>query len=1172
MKVRRFCICSVFCALLLSTGVYPQSGGRTAVPPRLQEELDYIMDDPDCTLEDVEELEAELAGLYPADDYVFFWTNLKKFDVYALSDDYDMALEHLDSAKRILKKHTRYDDADAAELEEDYGDMYFAMGDSDEGLKHFKNAIRIEEKLYGASSIEVADTYQSIGSCYYDSAEYDKALEHYGRALELYKNQLGEMHPDTATSCNDIGNVYADKGDYDKALGYYGRALNIRKKQLGEKHPDTAQSYNNIGFVYEAKGDYDKALEYHIRALEIWKKQLGEKHPDTATSYNNIGTVYVDKGDYGKALEYYGRALNIRKNQLGEEHLDTAQSYNNIGTVYAGKGDCDKALEYYGRALNVRKKLLGEEHPDTAISYNDIGLVYEGKGDYDKALEYYGRALNIRKNQLGEEHPATAQSYNNIGNVYADKGDYDKALEYYGRSLNIRKNQLGDEHPDTAQSYNNIGFVYEAKGGYDKALEYHIQALEIWKKLLGEEHPDTATSYNNIGVVYEDKEDYGNALEYHGRALKIRKKLLGEEHPDTALSYSNLGWLYHDQQKYPEAVSYWKKSFTAIQKSRSYATSLNLLSKYIFSGITDKAFLGETLSLASGTVERARLDMASMKDSLLKEALPIYYFGVDFEVKNKNLQKAFDYSEALRSRGFLDQMGTEAALRLDGVTDSERSQVQQLETQISVARTELERQGKLPKGERDEKRYKKAGDDLAKAEKELSALDEKIGKRLPAYVQLRNPRPIDVKSAQKWCGKKRAVLEYVMPDPELNKTDGDSKDADKDNAGIGSWCIVVTGKKVQAVSLDSDFDYNAAVNRLRKAVGKGRAEYQFEKERNDLYAHLIAPVLPMLSGIEELVIVPDGSLSSLPFDMLRKDEMAECLGDDYAVSFSPSVSVSVLADSHKAKSDGVLAFGGAWYDTSLSEQEHRRAYSGEGGRGVDRGSLATEFELKADNDAQLAYMRSHIREYGPGDYFRQKSLSWKDLPGTVTEVNTLRENIFTSGKYDERMQKDATEAELKRLSSAGNLKEYSVLHLACHGYFDRNIAEMSSVLFSEVSGKLSGVSAEDGYLTITETALLNLDADMVCLSACETGLGELRRGDGMVGLSRAFMVAGAKRVGVSLWCIDDEATAEFMTRMYRKVEKEGKSYSSAYREVKAEFRADEKWGHPYYWAAFVLYE
>ncbi|MBQ6567013.1 MAG: CHAT domain-containing protein [Treponema sp.] len=412
------------------------------------------------------------------------------------------------------------------------------------------------------------------------------------------------------------------------------------------------------------------------------------------------------------------------------------------------------------------------------------------------------------------------------------------------------------------------------------------------------------------------------------------------------------------------------------------------------------------------------------------------------------------------------------------------------------------------------------------------------------------------------------MLEYVLWSPDI------AGNTDTKNADIGSYCIVLTQKGVKTVRLDGDYDYAAAVNKLRNKVSGRKQEYQFEQERNELYKHLVAPVLSKLSGIEELVIVPDGCLSFLPFDILRKKDGAKCLGDQYAISFSPSVSVSVIADTHKERTESVLAFGGAWYDKTLSEAEHRRTLRGEGTRGAakgaDRGSLSTDFALTADNDAQLASMRSHIREYGPGDYFAK--LTWQDLPGTVAELDTLKNFVFTSGSYDERMQKSASEAELKKLSSSGKLKDYAVLHLACHGYFDRNIADMSSVLFSEVSGKLSGSSQDDGYLTIPETAVLSLDADMVCLSACETGLGEVKRGDGMVGLSRAFMVAGADRVGVSLWCIDDEATAEFMTLMYQKVRQEGKSYSRAYREVKAEFRRSEDFDHPYYWAAFVLYE
>ena len=1089
--------------------------------------------------------------------------------IYHIEGHYDKALEYYDRALNVQKKNFGEENSGTAKIYTTIGLVYWQQRDYDSALVYFGKVLDIKKKIFGEEHADTAACYYMIGGIYDEKGAYDKALEYYGQALDIQMKIFGEEHADTAESYSQIGSCYASKDDYDRALEYLGRALDIRKKLFGEEHPDTARAYGCIGIVYRDKGDYNRALEYCTKALDIGKKVLGEyDSDDLAGLYLAVGDVYSAQGDYNRALEHFLGALDIQRKVFGEDSSDTATSYSYIGSVYHDKGDYDRALEYYGKALDINKKVLGEDCSETATSYNQIGSNYAERGDYDRALEYFLRALDIWKKLFGEEHSNTARAYNNIGNVYDEKWNYDRALEYHEKALAIRKKVLGEEHADTAESYYNMGLVFFDKKDYDKALEYLVHALDIRKKLLGEEHPVTANAYSLIGSAYSDKGDHDRALEYHEKALGIRKRVLGEEHSDTVGSYNNIGAVYFEQKQYAKAVGCCRKAFRGIKGTSKYPVSLKVLKNFLFYNPPDKAFLRDTLSLAMDTVERARQDMSSMKDDLLKEALPVYYFGVDFEAKNKKPAKAFEYSEALRSRGFLDQMGTEAALRLDGVTDGDRQRVQELVSRISAARAELERQGSMTKQERDEARYKKSGDELSKAEKELALLDEEIGRRVPAYAQLRNPKPVDVKSAQKWCGKKRAVLEYVLWSPDI------AGDTDTKNADIGSYCIVLTQKGVTAVRLDGDYDYAAAVNKLRNKVSGRKQEYQFEQERNELYKHLVAPVLSKLSGIEELVIVPDGCLSFLPFDILRKKEGAKCLGDQYAISFSPSVSVSVIADTHKERTESVLAFGGAWYDKTLSEAEHRRTLRGEGTRGAakgaDRGSLSTDFALTADNDAQLAYMRSHIREYGPGDYFAK--LTWQDLPGTVKELDTLKNFVFTSGSYDERMQESATEAELKKLSSSGKLRDYAVLHLACHGYFDRNIADMSSVLFSEVSGKLSGSSQDDGYLTIPETAVLSLDADMVCLSACETGLGEVKRGDGMVGLSRAFMVAGADRVGVSLWCIDDEATAEFMTLMYQKVMQEGKSYSRAYREVKAEFRRSEDFDHPYYWAAFVLYE
>jgi CHAT domain-containing protein len=204
---------------------------------------------------------------------------------------------------------------------------------------------------------------------------------------------------------------------------------------------------------------------------------------------------------------------------------------------------------------------------------------------------------------------------------------------------------------------------------------------------------------------------------------------------------------------------------------------------------------------------------------------------------------------------------------------------------------------------------------------------------------------------------------------------------------------------------------------------------------------------------------------------------------------------------------------------------------------------------------------------GAEEYYEARPLGkLSDLPGSLKEVQDLKEthdfSIFTGLQ--------ATETRIKEFSRNGRLAQYALLHFACHGLFDDDVPAMSSIVFAEASGLLR--SDEDGYLTVPEIALLNLNAQMVLLSACQTGLGDVKRGDGMVGLPRSFLVAGARNVGVSLWSIDDAATKEFMGRVYRKVLQEGQSFRDAYYAVKSEFRNTRNYQHPYFWAAFVLYE
>ncbi len=921
----------------------------------------------------------------------------------------------------------------------------------------------------------------------------------------------------------------------------------------------TVEMYVSEGDFYHKVSDYNRALECYKNALDIQISQSGENHIFVLALYNRIGAIYYEQKNLEAALHYFSNSLNICILLFGDDNQYLPDIYYYLFGIYYDMGDYKKAVYFGEKSLSLDLKYYDPEDERVLDLNNTLALSYLQEGNFNNALTYAQKALNLAEKFLKDDTYNLPTFYDNVGGVYNEKGDYEAAFKYFSKALNLRLKNESD-YLGLAFSYNNLGLISVSQNDFDNAIKFYFLAIENYEKLNFTENPYIATVYSNIANCYNIQKKFNDADIYNKKSLELREKYLGTQHPETAISYSNIAWNFYDQNDIANAISFWKKSYGIWKTSTDYNNMLLRLREIVFIENHDPDFLRETLTLATDTVERARLDISSLKDDIFRQSLPIYYYGVQFESEQKNPKKAFEYSESLRSRGFLDQIGTEAALKLDGVTDEEREQIHSLTSEITAARKMIEVENSKTIDERDEKRLSEAGKNLSEAEKVLASLDKKIGKRIPAYSQLRNPLPVSASDAQKWCGKKRAVLEYVLWNPELT----DNKDAK-----LKSYCLVLTDKKITVVELDGEYDYTIAINKLRNGITGLKRESQFEGVRNELYEKLISPVLPYVGSAKELVIVPDGNLSFLPFDVLRKDDSSKVLGDKYAIALSPSVSVSVLCDKYSVSARKMLAFGGAWYDTSLSPDAQRRSFT-EWTRGVNRGALQTDFTLDEMNEKQLTYVKRDIQQNGPANYFAQKKLNWQNLPGTLTELSSIS-SLFKQEDFTEITQENAAEYNVKELSTTGELSKYGILHFACHGYFDKSLAEMSSVLFSEVSGKLSDLSQDDGYLTIGEAAVLNLNADIVCLSACETGLGEIKAGDGIVGLSRAFMVAGAKHVGASLWCVDDTATAKFMSSMYKKVTK-GMDYITAYQKTKAEFRKDEDFSHPYYWSAFVLYE
>ncbi|GHV22623.1 hypothetical protein FACS189494_09710 [Spirochaetia bacterium] len=1048
------------------------------------------------------------------------------------------------------------------------GLAHASTGDDANAIADYTNAIKLNSRRpssylvrgdaygrRGETNKAIADYNQSITfnpnfpATYFKRAKQFVVKQDFNAAIADYTKAI-ELNPNETSYYNDRGIIFFNnKGDADKAIADYTLAIRC--------DPKNSDAYANRSLAYFMKGNFDKALEDCNQRIAL--------SLPSADDYGFRGTIYTSKGEYDKALSDFARALQIDPNQVA--------SYNNRGLLYINTGQFDAAISDFNKALKI--------NPNFAVAYSGLGQAYTKKGEYDMGITYFTQSLRLEPSY---------KTYSNRGVAYFDKKEYQKAIDDYTQSIKLMPSAI---------SYNNRGNAYHNLKQYDNAIADYTAALKLDPAYtdaiinrgtsyrakgdnrraitdlteiirLNPNGANAATAYGNRANAYADIHEWNNAIADYTQAMRLE--------PDSALYYANRGVAYRALNQPDKALADYEKCLELANKSSNINDIFQeawrragfvyeqfpylndkIQSDSFFKKYADIARRG--VSMGISRAENLRTVLGARGSDIMVRQLYLYYAGVDFEAKFGSPDAAFLYSESLRSRSFLEQIGSEAAMRLPGVTAGERTQIQNLTATISQLREQLNDLGASRIQGADGEKYAEMGLKLSEQEKQLTKLDAAIGSRIPQYAVLRNPQPVSMDQAKKWCGDDRVVLEYVLWDSTIAYNIDNSKPA------INSYCLVISKKGVKAIPLDHNFNYSDSINQLRNKIisdpslSRGLAVesntisvqvQQIEQVRNDLYNRLIKPIVTSIpENVKNIVIVPDGSLMFLPFDILRENKDSQDLGEKYNLSMSPSVSVSVLAAKKDTqKNEPLLAFGGALYDRNKSSAEKR-----------ERGLVVLN-DKSPDNQA-VNVLFSDAK-----NYYRNK-IRWLDLPGTVNEVTTLKG--LAKNKPEIITGRDVSEYKVKQLSTNGVLKTYPIIHFACHGYFNETNPNLSSIVLSEVSELITN-STEDGYLTVPEIALLNMDARIVLLSACETGRGVNMRGDGMVGLPRAFMVAGAEKVGVSLWSISDEGTVEFMSRLYRKILQEKKSYRDAYSETKNEMRKDPKWSHPFYWAAFILYE
>lgn len=895
-----------------------------------------------------------------------------------------------------------------------------------------------------------------------------------------------------------------------------------------------------------ADGDYVRALASHRAALSVARKI--DDAEGVAQSLSNLGGVYRSQGDYAKALESYNESVK-RWEALGRP-AGMARTLTSIGVLRYFQGEYDAALDAFHSGL---KLLEGSDDKDTAAgAFNGIGAVHRERGEYDLALDFYQKSLHVAEEQGNKIRIGTA--LNNIGILYKSWGDYARALEYYQRSYDLRA-ALGDKL-GMSISMLNIGDLHQLQGNYNLSLDYFQKSL-LLREALGDKE-GIATVLSALGEGYRLLGRYDLALESLRRSLSLREELGNK--PRIARTLHNLGNVFLSQGDAASARQFYERALAleegAGDRERSVDT-MNMLSlAYETQGASEKAL--ETASRAAslareigylGGLWPARA-VAGRAHRALKHTAEA----------RAALDEAIGTIETVRARAaggeqegqyfFADKISPYAemvALLVAGgrneeaLTYAERAKGRVLLDVLRGGRSNIDKS--LTPTERERERMLR---------RELSTLN------VQAQREASRARPDAAHLAELNGRLDRARLDFdaytsalYALHPELRLQRGEAPQASltqlNDQLGrpdtalveyvVGdeqTFLFVLTGLGRPATPALKVYTLNVKRRELLDRVGRFRSQLAerdllFGGAARALYDLLLAPARAQLQDKTALVIVPDDALWELPFQALQTPSGRYVL-EDHAVSYTPSLSVARAVALRRrgvpAKQSSVptlLAFGNPL--------------------------------LGGGAQAEPAEMMSA----GTGA-----------LPDAERQVRTLGQLY---GATNSRVYTGAEAREDRFKAEAGR---YRILHLAAHGVLNDASPMYSHIVLSRGTTD----AAEDGLLETWELMNLDLNADMVVLSACETARGSVRPGEGMVGLSWGFFVAGSPTTLVSQWKVGSAATTELMLGFYRHLKTGGNNpeasksqpatKAAALREACLKLISSERYAHPFYWAGFVL--
>jgi tetratricopeptide (TPR) repeat protein/CHAT domain-containing protein len=1033
------------------------------------------------------------------------------------------------------------------------GTVYFNMHDYPKAEKYFQEALEIWDRIGDKNHPEHATVLNNLGLMYYKLHDNSKAEPLFDQAIKITNNNNNAKNSyKHAGMLNNIALVYSDKGNYSKAEKYFQEALEIWDRIGDKNHPDYANNLYNLGMFFLKRGDYSKVENFIKKSAEIWKKLGGDDtNSDYAMACENLGGVYKIMGDYSKAESLVKTSAEIWKKIGGNNNQEYAVKLSHLGLLYRKTGNYSQALEYFEKALEIWDRIGDEHNLDYALILDDLGLLYRDIGDYSQALEYFEKALEITFKCVGENHHLFTKSLMNIAYLLEIEGNYSEAEYMFQKASEISKTLFGLDHPEYGTSLGNLGELYHRMQEYKKAENFIKQDLKITRKKMGEYNPTYPELLHNLTFVYYDTGDYDKAEQYCKHALEIWKEILDENHPKYGKALIALSLVYAATGRETDAVEALKQSIDI-----------------------DNRLIGQIFSIGS---ERQRMEFLShILDNLHR------YLSLIRQHFLSNKEYTYSAFNVVLQRKAL---GAEAlAIQRDAILGGKypelRTKLKELRSiQMLLARRvmhidETQRNFQLESKLLNEKREK---------------LEKELAGQIPEIKLEKNSQTVNLMTIAKSLPKETSLVEFIKIDDfdfKAVKSKGEKrrkpsrylafillpevqdslKAVDLGNADIIDELVAyfITSISIAGYNrelLDSNLTNARNLlplsNKLKKDPGVYSNftgfGYPILKQSNgsELRAKVFDPIINVLGDCKRIMIAPDSDLARLPFEILPNKNGDHRLIDDYQISY-----LSTGRDLIRFK----LSISGSPSDPLVA----------------------------ADPDFN----------FGNNQYLQHDSntrgLLFSRLAGTREEGN----HIGLLLDVEPLMDRSVLETKLKSCRSP------YIMHIATHGFFLPNPFDPTdndnknnvtsnigtgikpySISLDKLSNPLlrSGLAlagansfnqsielppeAEDGILTAEDVTSMDLmNTELVVLSACETGLGEIFTGEGVFGLRRSFILAGTQTLVMSLWKVPDEQTKDLMIDFYTRL-LSGKGRAESLRE--AQLAMKKKYPDPYYWGAFI---